>query len=353
MAAENSDVMASKTSAAFWCSVYGSGIIVSLVVYGVLQERIMAVEYGGELFGYSVFLVLCNRVAAVIFSVCMALGKGEELSAKAPIWKYIIISFTNVYASTCQYEALKYVSFAVQMLCKSFKMMPVMVWGMIIVGKSYGLRDWLVALAVTLGSTEFLMTGPTSSSSDPSNSMYGFFFLFAFLVLDGLTSTMQEKLFKEHKVSKYNQMSWVNGLSAITSLTTLVLTGQLFPAISFGKNHPAFLGDTAVLSASAVAGQFFIYSQVKEFGALAFAATMNVRQIVSTIVSYVRYNNPITHLQILGLLFVFGALIYKSVMALLESGSQEEKKPLLSKGGKFESSVEDNITEIKDKDSKV
>ena len=67
------------------------------------------------------------------------------------------------------------------MLGKSFKMMPVMVWGIIISGKTYGslddsynvmpsnppifmptirgMRDWSVALAVTLGCTEFLMTG--------------------------------------------------------------------------------------------------------------------------------------------------------------------------------------------------
>jgi len=311
------------------------------------------VEYSGELFGYSVFLVLCNRVAAVIFSMGMALYKGEELGPKAPIWKYVIISFSNVYASTCQYEALKYVSFAVQMLCKSFKMMPVMVWGMLIVGKSYGLRDWLVAAAVTLGSTEFMMTGPTSSSSNTSNSLYGFVLLLAFLALDGLTSTMQEKLFKEHKVSKYNQMSWVNGISSMTSLVTLVAAGQLFPAIAFGGAHPAFLADAAVLSASAVTSQFFIYSQVKEFGALVFAATMNVRQILSIILSYIRYSNPITHLQILGLVVIFGALIYKSIMALMESGSKEEKQPLLSKEGKFESAAEDNIVQREDKDSKV
>ena len=33
--------------------------------------------------------------------------------------------------------------------------------------------------------------------------------------------------------------------------------------------------------------RFFIYSQIKEFGALVFAATMNVRQVVSILVSYV------------------------------------------------------------------
>ena len=131
----------------------------------------MTVPYDGVLFKYSVFLVLCNRLAAVIFGLAMAVAKGEKLTNQAPLWKYLIVSLSNVYASTCQYEALKYVSFAVQMLGKSFKMMPVMIWGMIISGKSYGLRDWGVALAVTLGCTEFLMTGPTNSKVDSGNSM--------------------------------------------------------------------------------------------------------------------------------------------------------------------------------------
>jgi len=339
MSGTPSDATQSTASAAFWCSFYGFGVIASLLVYGVLQERIMSVEYGGELFTLSVFLVLMNRVAAVVFSIGMALWKGEELVPKAPIWKYLIISFSNVYASTCQYEALKYVSFAVQMLCKSFKMMPVMVWGMIIVGKRYGMRDWAVALAVTLGSTEFMMTGPTSSSDDTSSSIYGFLFLLAFLALDGLTSTMQEKLFKEHQVSKYNQMSYVNGLSAITSLTTLIFAGQLFPSFAFGARHPEFWTDAIVLSASAVSGQFFIYSQVKEFGALCFAATMNIRQVLSIILSYIRYHNPITGLQVVGLFVIFSALFYKSIMAMLEAPTKDEKMPIL-KTDKHEAAME-------------
>merc|ERR1712039_189733 len=84
---------------------------------------------------------------------------------------------------------------------------------------------------------------------------------------------MGEKLFKEHKTSKYNQMMYVNGLSAIVSLFTLISTGTLMPAFGFFFTKPQFALDSAVLSASAVGGQFFIYSQVKEFGALVFAAT--------------------------------------------------------------------------------
>eukprot|EP00971_Amphidinium_carterae_P347918 6490199-Amphidinium_carterae.1 len=42
----------------------------------------------------------------------------------------------------------------------------------------------------------------------------------------------------------------------------------------------------------------FIYSQIKEFGALVFAATMNVRQLVSIIVSYIKFGHAITPLQV-------------------------------------------------------
>lgn len=339
--AENS----TSASSAFWCTFYGAGIIVTLVLYGILQEGIMTVPYDDETFSFSVFLVLCNRLAAVIFAICMALGKQEPLANKAPIWKYLLVSLTNVYASSCQYEALKYVSFAVQMLGKSFKMMPVMIWGIIISQKRYGLRDWAVALAVTLGSTEFLMTGPTSSKVASGNSMKGFALMGAFLVMDGLTSTLQEKLFKEHRTSKYNQMIYINGLSAVTSVVSLVTTGTFGSALAFCHRHPSFVMDASLLSASAVASQFFIYSQVKEFGALVFAATMNIRQVCSIIVSYIEYQNSISPLQSLGLFVVFGALFYKSAAAIVDRSSKKEKEPLLkaTKEPRLEEAAEDAV----------
>ncbi|CAJ1409196.1 unnamed protein product [Effrenium voratum] len=318
-------------TAAGWCVFYGFGIVGTLVMYGLLQEGIMTVAYDGILFEYSVFLVFCNRMAAVFFAIAMAYSKGESMQNAAPLWKYLIVSFSNVYASSCQYEALKYVSFAVQMLGKSFKMMPVMIWGIIISGKAYGARDWSVALAVTLGCTEFLMTGPTHSKVDTGNSFKGFVLLGGFLALDGLTSTFQEKLFKEHQTTKYNQMMYINLLSAMVSLVTLCATGQLVPAVTFGMEHPQFWMDSLMLSASAVASQFFIYSQIKEFGALVFAATMNVRQVVSILVSYMKYHNPVTLLQVLGLMIIFSALFYKSTASMIDAPSKEEKKPLVEK----------------------
>merc|ERR1719443_389629 len=120
-------------------------------------------------------------------------------------------------------------------------------------------------------------------------------------------------------------MMYINTFSAVTSVITLAVTGGFPTALGFCAAHPRFMLDATFLSMGAVGGQFFIYSMVKEFGALAFAACMNVRQVVSIIVSYIAYSKPVTLLQIGGLMIVFGALFYKSFAAAEEKQKEQEK----------------------------
>jgi adenosine 3'-phospho 5'-phosphosulfate transporter B2 len=309
-----------------WCTIYGAGIIGMLGMYGVLQERIMTEKYDGEMFRTSVFLVLCNRLVAITYACGMTAIKGEEFKPKAPLWKYLAISFSNVAATWCQYEALKYVSFPVQMLGKSFKMMPVMIWSIIISGKKYKAMDWVIAGGVTWGVTQFLLSGSIKSKhGDKETSFYGLLLMLGFLGCDGFTSTFQEKVFKDCKTTKYNQMVYVNAGSAVVSGGTLLMSGAGPKAIAFCFEHPQFFKHAMTLSGAAVAGQFFIYSQVKEFGALVLAATMNLRQVISIMVSYLLYGHSITMLQVLGLVLVFASLFYKTYLGFKNTDSQPRK----------------------------
>merc|ERR1719272_1313393 len=89
--------------------------------------------------------------------------------------------------------------------------------------------------------------------------------------------------------------------------------------------------DAMYLRGAAVGGQWVIYSQGKEFGALVFAATMNVRQIISILLSYRTYGHTVTALQCTGLMAVFTALFYKSFSAIANGKEKGEKAPLLPK----------------------
>eukprot|EP00933_Yihiella_yeosuensis_P030899 TRINITY_DN2444_c0_g2_i7.p1 TRINITY_DN2444_c0_g2~~TRINITY_DN2444_c0_g2_i7.p1 ORF type:complete len:366 (+),score=43.52 TRINITY_DN2444_c0_g2_i7:89-1186(+) len=320
------------------CAAYSAGIILSLAIYGVLQERLMSVPYEGEYFQVAVFLVFCNRLLAVTFAVVMVLVKGEPMSNQASLWKYVAISFSNVGASACQYNALRYVSFPVQMLGKSFKMMPVMVWGIAISGKQYGVRDWIIALVITLGVCEFLVAGDIHSlrNDDRDNTSFGLGLLGMFLFLDGFTSTFQEKLFREEKTTNYNQMLYVNLGSLVISFVSIFFSGSWTYCVNFCSAHPLFVVHAMGISTSVVVAQWFIYKMVQEFGALVFALTMNVRQIVSILLSYATYGHVITPLQSMGLIMVFAALFYKNgvSMSKASTGGNAPTLPLTKSDGK-------------------
>mmetsp|Transcript_9127 Transcript_9127/g.26981 ORF Transcript_9127/g.26981 Transcript_9127/m.26981 type:complete len:353 (+) Transcript_9127:78-1136(+) len=309
------------------CFLYGAGIICMLLMYGLWQERIMAYPYDGEYFNGSTFLVLYNRLFGVAFAATMTIIMAEDTTCTAPVWKYTLISVTAVGASICQYEALKYVCFTVQMLGKSCKMLPVMLWGITISGKRYVYVDWITALFITAGVAEFLLTGRIASDNSQGTSVRGLMLLVAFVVLDGFTSTFQERLFRQHLTSKYNQMLYINLISAVITALSLLVSGFTSESFSFLVRHPAIIGDASLLSAAAVLAQWFIFSLVQEYGALVFAATMNLRQVVSILASYLAYNHPVTGWQILGLVIVGATLFARSAIGFL--AEQAEDTPVL------------------------
>ena len=117
------------------------GIFTCLLSYGYFQEKIMTGQWGDEkLVGKhisSVFLVMCNRITSMSIGAIFIMVKGETMRPGAPIGSYCAIAFSNMLATTCQYEALRYVSFPTQTLAKTAKMIPVMVWGTLLSRKLY------------------------------------------------------------------------------------------------------------------------------------------------------------------------------------------------------------------------
>ncbi|CAA6669359.1 unnamed protein product [Spirodela intermedia] len=292
----------------------------TLLVYGILQEKIMRVPYGEnkEYFRYSLFLVFCNRIATSAVSAGALLASKKDLHAVAPIYKYCAISVSNVLTTSCQYEALKYVSFPVQTLAKCAKMIPVMVWGILIMQKKYFRKDYIFAFLVTLGCSIFILY-PASTDISPYNSgrestAWGVFLMLGYLGFDGFTSTFQDKLFRGYDMEIQNQIFYMTLCSCILSLTGLVLQGQLLSAVEFVLRHRDCLFDVALLSTVATISQFFISYTIRTFGALTFATIMTTRQLVSIFLSCVWFGHPLGFLQWTGAAIVFGALYTSNLL---------------------------------------
>ena len=304
-----------------------AGIVGSLLVYGVLQERLMTRPFGpgeGEKFKYSVFIVLHNRLVSSIIAVIAILVRKSSWLPAAPSYAYLGVSASNVVATSCQYEALKYVSFPVQTLAKCSKMIPVMIWGMFIMGKRYKLKDYLIAAGVTIGATVFVLYGDvtakhTKGKSEKETTMMGMLLMLGYLGFDGFTSTFQDKLFKGYKMGTYNQMLYVNLFSSGVSLFTLMTTGQFFPALGFVLRHLDCWNFIILLSFASTIGQLFILYTIKEYGALIFATIMTTRQFLSILLSCIIFANPLTFGQWGGTGIIFGSLYYKVRPAPLTS----------------------------------
>jgi len=262
-------------------------------------------------FRNSAYLVLNNRIVAMFIALVIMYYQGESIKNQAPILKCSAISISNTIATFCQYEALKYVSFPTQTLGKCGKMIPVMILGMVVSHKVYVWKDFLVAALVTIGCATFVLTGEIGYKNQQTDDFYGLFLMAGYLFSDGFTSTFQERLFRMHDMSTYNQMLYVNLCSAIASLCTLLISDELFASIDFSLNHLDFFLNSLLLSASAAFGQLIILLTIKEFGALFFATVMTLRQIVSIVISCLIYLHPLTLSQWLSAAVVFIVLWWK------------------------------------------
>jgi adenosine 3'-phospho 5'-phosphosulfate transporter B2 len=80
------------------------------------QERIVTIGFGTqqEIFSHSIFLVLCNRIFTCSLALLYLFAARTAAAPAAPLRAYAAVSLTNVIATACQYEALQWVSFAVQ-----------------------------------------------------------------------------------------------------------------------------------------------------------------------------------------------------------------------------------------------
>ncbi|KAG0585417.1 hypothetical protein M758_2G009800 [Ceratodon purpureus] len=317
--------MAWRTSPVAQMGFCVGGVMSTLVIYGLLQEKIMRAPYGAtdhaEFFNFPLFIVLCNRLLTCVVCLLLLVVRGGQIAPVAPLYKYAGVSLSNVAATTCQYEALKYVSFPVQTLSKSAKMVPVMMWGTAIMQKRYTYYDYLVALFVTLGCTMFFLSGTTqlqvAALRHPvsgDDSLWGLLLIAGYLGFDGFTSTFQDKLFKGYNMEIYNQILYVTLCSCVLSMAGLFMQGHWLPALEFLSRHPDCLLDIALLSAAASTSQFFISYTIRTFGALVFATIMTTRQLVSIMLSCVFFGHPPTAPQWAGASLVFGALYFKTYL---------------------------------------
>lgn len=107
-----------------------AGLQISYLVWGIMQELIMNTQYAPTplvpdgMFPSATFCVFSNRFLAIIVAAIMCWSTHGTVQSSAPLLYFTPCALSNTISSWSQYQVLSFVSFSLQTLFKSTKVIP-------------------------------------------------------------------------------------------------------------------------------------------------------------------------------------------------------------------------------------
>ena len=286
-----------------------------------------------DMFPSVTFLVFANRLLAFVAALVLVrqdsaappffgvggIAQSDGLTADTHSyqkWKRVASMFapsslSNVLSSVCQYTALLYVSFPTQVLFKSNKIIPTMAMGKVLLSKTYSLREYLEALAISMAVAIFILNEKGKKASDAGDdenkesASLGIICLCLYLICDSFTSQWQSRVFRIWKLSQYQMMLGVNAFSLVYTLVKTLASGEVFRSLGFLLHFPQAAFHIVLFSVASTVGQLFIFYTIKRFGAVVFSMIMTTRQVLSMVLSCVIFGHALSGISILAAGVVF------------------------------------------------
>eukprot|EP00542_Grammatophora_oceanica_P018830 CAMPEP_0194046640 /NCGR_PEP_ID=MMETSP0009_2-20130614/22050_1 /TAXON_ID=210454 /ORGANISM="Grammatophora oceanica, Strain CCMP 410" /LENGTH=397 /DNA_ID=CAMNT_0038692011 /DNA_START=97 /DNA_END=1290 /DNA_ORIENTATION=+ len=297
------------------------GLQLSYLTWGIMQELIMTREFNPTdtapdgRFPSAAFVVFSNRFLAVLVAmIAVRIKHGAVFSNnKAPLIAFTPCALSNTMSSWSQYASLKWVSFPVQTVFKSSKIIPVMIMGKMLKGTSYPWGQYVEALFITLGVAVFSVASK-SSDSDTATEFWGVLFLLLYISFDSFTSQWQDRVYTKYgreNVDPYQMMLGVNSSAICITIAGLIISGDFPKVYDFFLANPNCLWFNVVTAITSASGQLCIFYTIKEFGPIVFTIIMTTRQMISITISAVLFGHEITAVALLGALLVFSVLFYQ------------------------------------------
>jgi solute carrier family 35 (adenosine 3'-phospho 5'-phosphosulfate transporter), member B2 len=297
------------------------GLQVSYLTWGYMQELIMTTPFEPTervptgMFPSAAFCVFSNRFLAVIVAMIAVKIRHGAIFANntAPLWAFTPCALSNTLSSWSQYASLKYVSFPVQTVFKSSKIIPVMGMGKLLKGTSYPLGQYMEALLITIGVAIFSFASKTPKG-EATTELKGLIFLIMYICFDSFTAQWQDKIYQQYgkkNVDAYQMMLGVNSSAICITTAGLIITGD-FPIVwEFLVANPVVLRYNIITAITSASGQLCIFYTIKEFGPIVFTIIMTTRQLFSICISAVVFGHTISLKAFCGAALVFSVIFYQ------------------------------------------
>ncbi|CAM9557658.1 unnamed protein product, partial [Ectocarpus sp. 6 AP-2014] len=269
-----------------------AGLYSSFLYWGYLQEKITGVDYvsphDANVTGrwhFSFVLNACMAMAGILAASLLLLITGET-KGNPHVKNFWRPALTCTLASPFGYWSLSYISYPLLLLAKSCKLVPVMLVGVVLLGRKHTRAEYLAVGLITAGVALFSLK-PGAFKEDAlgeegggdeaggKNNAIGLALVTVNLLLDGVTNAEQDRINARFNApGSYMMLAinfWILTFHAVYLGAGWAVFGpesELAKALYFMATFPEVIKNVAAFCLCAGTGQLFVFFIIKEFGSL-------------------------------------------------------------------------------------
>mmetsp|Transcript_38341 Transcript_38341/g.62111 ORF Transcript_38341/g.62111 Transcript_38341/m.62111 type:complete len:409 (-) Transcript_38341:26-1252(-) len=286
-------------------------IICTLAVFIVYQGYAYLQEYivKERSFAQSWFCTLTIFGEGFVLSTIERAREGDFKSAKAPWYWYFAIGALHLSTIGFSNLSLNYVNYPTQVMFKSSKVIPVMLVGIVILGKRYHPFEYLAAFCFMLGLAMFTLAGVQTT---PNFNVLGVICLGLALSADAFIGNAQEKLLKRFAVANTELVQWSYACALLLCMSICIVNGELVLGIQrCMAESDLFLG-LLVFAFCGYIGVNVVLVLVNQFGAVTSVVVTSCRKLLTIFLSFILFPKPFTSLYAWATLSLFAGMLLQA-----------------------------------------
>jgi len=261
-------------------SLLSAGVFVFFVTYGYVQELVFRLP-GMKPYGW--YMTLVQFIIYALLS-CSEMSLTTGIMRRIPFKIYLQIAFYTVATMGLSNASLGYLNYPTQVVFKCCKLIPVLIGGIIIQGKRYGIIDVFAAILMSVGLIIFSLA---DSKLSPVFNAKGYVLVLLALVADAIIGNVQEKAMKNFKASNEELVLYSYSIGSIYLLIGTVLSGEFFSAYLFFSKHPVeTYGYILFLGIVGYFGVNVVLTLVRVVGALVAVTVTTMRKAITVVFSF-------------------------------------------------------------------
>lgn len=289
---------------AFQFGVLAAGSLVTAIGFSTLQERVFRIPG----FSYGGWMTVLTYITFIFCAISERVLTNDN-KRNSSVKDYALVSLLTMSGLYLTNMSLNYLDYATRVIFKSSKVIPVMIFGVVVQRRKYSWQQYCAGVLLVAGISTFTLGDKAMS---PSFSLIGVMLITLALVCDALTSNLEEKLFfrKDKPSSEPEVILYTSLFGSVGSMLVTVLTGELSPAVAHSSVYVETVPYICGFSVLGYLSVTFILKLIQHFDATSTEIVKSMRKVLQVVMSFVIYAKPLNTKIMVGGLFVTLSILW-------------------------------------------